>query len=156
MDTNKKLIVLKRIASEFNKANITWALGASMLLYFKGITSEFHDIDIMIANEDAILAKDILLHMGVLQPPNPDAKYKTKMFLEFVIDDVDVDIMAGFAIVNHDMLFDCSLQKEEIVEIFDLQGEQIPLQSVELWCKYYELMGRDSKVLAIKSFLHSK
>ena len=28
-----------------NEAHVEWALGASMLLYFKGITSAFHDID---------------------------------------------------------------------------------------------------------------
>ena len=147
---DKKLSVLKRIACEFNKANITWALGASMLLYFKGITSEFHDIDIMVTNEDVALAKEILMQMGTLQPSNPSSKYKTKFFLEFVIDEVDVDVMAGFIIVNQGKDFDCSLKKEQIVEFQDLQGEKIPLQSVELWCKYYELMGRDAKVKMIK------
>lgn len=153
MDINKKLSVLAKIAHEFNQSNITWALGASMLLYFKGITSEFHDIDIMVLNEDAGSAKEILSRMGTLQPPNPHAKYKTKMFLEFVIEGVDVDMMAGFAIVNHDTVIDCSLQKEEIVEFIDLQGEKIPLQPLELWCKYYDLMGRDSKVQLIQSAL---
>ena len=58
--------------------------------------------------------------------------------------------MAGFIIVNQGKDFDCSLKKEQIVEFQDLQGEKIPLQSVELWCKYYELMGRDAKVKMIK------
>ena len=44
---NKKIELLKKIALRFNDANITWALGASMLLYFKKITIEFHDIDLM-------------------------------------------------------------------------------------------------------------
>ena len=39
---NKKIELLKKIALRFNDANITWALGASMLLYFKKITIEFH------------------------------------------------------------------------------------------------------------------
>lgn len=33
-ETKKKIKVLERIAKRFNEAGITWALGASMLLYF--------------------------------------------------------------------------------------------------------------------------
>lgn len=152
MDNNDKLAVLVKIAKEFNTVNITWSLGASMLLFFKGITSEFHDIDIMITNEEADLAKEILLSLGgEIQPPNPNGKYKTKTFLEFIINGVDVDIMAGFAIVNKDILYDCSLQSNQIVEYLILNGEKIPLQSVQLWCTYYQLMERKSKVQLIKN-----
>lgn len=152
MDNNDKLAVLVKIAKEFNTVNITWSLGASMLLFFKGITTEFHDIDIMITNEDVDLAKEILLSLGgEIQPPNLNGKYKTKTFLEFIINGVDVDIMAGFAIVNRDILYDCSLQSNQIVEYLILNGEKIPLQSVQLWCRYYELMERESKVQLIKN-----
>ena len=43
-EIQKKIELLQKIAHRFNEANIEWALGASMLLYFKGILSEFHDI----------------------------------------------------------------------------------------------------------------
>ena len=100
MKTERKLALLKRIAHRFNQAGITWALGASMMLYFKGIARDFHDLDLMIVNEDASIAQRILSEMGVLQPPMPNPKYKSKMFLEFVIDGIDVDLIAGFAIVS--------------------------------------------------------
>ena len=45
----EKLELLEKIAYYFNKENVEWALGASMLLYFKGITTEFHDIDLMVS-----------------------------------------------------------------------------------------------------------
>ena len=48
MDADTKITVLKRVAARFNAAGITWALGASMLLYFKRIAPEFHDIDLMV------------------------------------------------------------------------------------------------------------
>lgn len=153
MMTNKKINVLKRIAIELNKKNITWALGASMLLYFKGIISEFKDIDIMVIDDDIDQVKKILLELGELQSPNLSSKYKTRVFLEFIIDNVDVDVMAGFSIVNGDNLIDCSLKPEEIIEYYDLDGVKIPLQSIEIWCRYYELMGRESRVEAIKKVL---
>ena len=136
----------KRIAARFNAAGITWALGASMLLYFKRIAPEFHDIDLMVADDDAERARQLLCEMGTLLPPSPNDKYRTKCFMEFVIDGVDVDVMAGF--------FHCFGRhsarllppKEQIVETFMLDGEVIPLQSVELWRRYYALMGRSAKV----------
>ena len=34
-DLQKKMDVLQKIAAEFNKDNLLWAIGASLLLYFK-------------------------------------------------------------------------------------------------------------------------
>lgn len=149
----KKIAVLKEIARRFNEAGVVWALGASMLLYFKGIVPDFDDIDLMVSNEDANAARGILLEMGELQPPNPNAKYKTSVFLEFVIDGVDVDAMAGFAIVSGDATVDCALKREQIAEIIDLDGVQVPAQSVSLWRTYYKLMGRTDKVEMIRNAL---
>ena len=150
---NKKIELLKKIALRFNDANITWALGASMLLYFKKITIEFHDIDLMIANEDVESVQKILSKMGEIQPPNPNSKYKTKSFMEFIIDSIDVDVMAGFSIVSDGKVHDCSLHKEQIVEWMTLENTKIPLQSPILWCEYYRLMGRKEKVDVIESAL---
>ena len=153
MESETKIAVLKRIARRFNEAGLVWALGASMLLYFKQITSEFHDIDLMVADEDAARARQLLCEMGTLQPPNPSSQYKTKCFMEFIIDGVDVDVMAGFAIVANGQTHNCALQKEQIVETLTLDGEIIPLQSAALWRGYYALMGRSAKVEMIDRYL---
>jgi len=148
-----KLTVLARIAEEFNHKDVTWAIGASLLLYFKGITSEFHDIDIMVAEEDVETVKNILLSLGDIIPPKPNGKYKTKCFLEFHVDGVDVDSMAGFVIVNQDKDYYFPLKKENIKDFTEVHGIKIPLQSVEEWRNYYELMGRDEKVKMIDAYL---
>jgi len=142
-ETEEKIKLLKRIAHQFNKFNITWALGASMMLYLKGIAREFHDIDLMISNDDVEIVRIILSEMGEIKPPNqnPNLMYHT----------IDVDVMAGFSIINDAKLFDCSLQKEQIVEKILLGTELIPLQSPLLWCEYYRLMGRKEKVDMIES-----
>ena len=71
-------------------AHVQWALGASMLLYFKGITSAFHDIDLMVADHDAECVRTILLEMGELRPsdPGPNSMYRTKTFMEFLIESI--------------------------------------------------------------------
>lgn len=152
-ELDERIDLLKEIAHRFNTADITWALGASMLLYFKGITSTFHDIDLMISNENVETVREILSEMGELQPPNPNPKYKTKTFMEFVIKSIDVDVMAGFSILNDGKTYDCSLDKEQIVEWLTLGDTKIPLQSPLLWCEYYRLMGRKEKVDMIERAL---
>lgn len=149
-EIEKKIEVLKQIAHRFNEAHIMWALGASMLLYFKGITEEFQDIDLMVANDDVERVRIILSEMGEIQPPNPNPKYRTKTFMEFIINSIDVDVMAGFSIISDGKIFDCSLQEEQIVEKMPLGTELIPLQSPPLWREYYRLMGRTEKVKMIK------
>lgn len=145
-ETGKKIELLKEIARRLNAADITWALGASMLLYLKGIASEFHDIDLMISTKDMEPVRKILTEMGELQPPHPDPNYRTQTFMEFVIDSIDVDVMAGFAVFRDGTLHDCSLRREQIVEWVTLENVRIPLQSPQLWRGYYELMGRGEKV----------
>ena len=68
-EIQKKIELLQKIAHRFNEANIEWALGASMLLYFKGVTSELHDIDLMITFHDAELVRTIISEMGELHAP---------------------------------------------------------------------------------------
>ena len=53
--------------------------------------------------------------------------YQTKTFLEFRIDSIEVDVMAGFAVVNEGKVFDCSLRENQIVEKVLLGTEVIPL-----------------------------
>lgn len=148
-----KLHTLKRIAQAFNDARITWALGASMLLYLKGLTSTAHDIDLMVHCDDVATAHSLLSALGQLQPQRPSAQFPTSTFLEYRIDDTEVDVMAGFAIVEHGKLHDCALTAEQIVEYLSLDGVAIPLQSLRLWQQYYRWMGRDEKAHMIERHL---
>ena len=84
--TGQKIELLKKIALQFEKAHITWALGGSMMLYFKGIVPVFQDIDLMVADADAQTAQSILCSMGQMQPQNPNPKFRSKAFMEFVIE----------------------------------------------------------------------
>jgi len=147
-----KLKVLSKVAKEVNSNNITWAIGASLLLYFKKITNEFHDIDIMVAESDVKKIKKILLSFGKLQPKNPNIQYKTKDFMEFNIEGIDFDVMAGFVIVNKNIEHYFPLEKKDIKDYIDIHGTTIPLHSIEKWLIYYKLMERTEKVKMIDSY----
>lgn len=149
-EREKKLEVLFRIAHSLNRGKVLWALGGSLLLYLKGKTDTFHDIDLMVGERDAEEAERRLSALGELLPQKSKAGYKTRRFLEYVIDGVEVDMMAGFVIVRDGVDYDCSLLPEQVAEYIQLKGETIPLQSLDDWRRYYELMGRTEKVKLIE------
>lgn len=152
----EKLEVLVKLADLLNRHRITWAVGASLLLYFKGIVTDFQDIDILVDEKDADTVRQLLSGLGRLQPPNPSARYETKVFLEYLVDGVEVDLMAGFAIVAEGRSYPCPLAKERISEFVTIRNTKIPLQSLEEWKGYYALMGRTEKVRRIEAYFEAQ
>lgn len=144
-DIQKKLRVLSDIAHVLNEAHVTWAVGASALLYLKGRAKTFEDIDLMAAEEDAEKIKVLLSQMGKLLPEHPDARYQTRHFMEWIISGIDVDVMAGLVIVKDGQAHECPFGQAQIAEYIQLHGETIPLQFTSDWERYYTLMGRTSK-----------
>lgn len=144
-----KLKVLSSLAILINQKNITWAIGGSVLLYIKGLVDDFNDIDILVIEEDVESLKEILLAHGQLINHSLNSKYQTKHFYEFVIDGVDIDIIAGFTIVDKEKAYYFPLKSDEILEFVELNKVIIPLHSIQIWRIYYELMGRSEKVRII-------
>ena len=154
MTNEIKIATFLKVAKILNENNITWAVGASLLLYFKGITDKFNDIDLMVAEKDIEKTKTIFLSLGKEYPKNPNLQYKSKCFLEFNVDGIDFDIISGFVIVNNNCDHYFPLEKNSIAEYFCLENTSIPLQSVNDWLTYYSLMNRKEKVEMIKNYLN--
>lgn len=147
MDQKQILHVLAEIAHVFNREQIHWALGASMLLYFCGKTDVFHDIDLMVSAQDVKYARRLLLQMDAEERHSAtNTMYRTKHFYEFVLQDVDIDLMAGMIIVHEGKEEDCSLQEEKIERYTEVEHEWIPLYSLTEWRHFYVWMGRRKKV----------
>ena len=94
-EIERKLRVLSSIAGELNARGITWAVGGSLLLYFKGLVGDFNDIDLMVAEADADAAQTVLSSLGEQLPVNPKSRYKSKCFLRFQVEGVDVDVIGA-------------------------------------------------------------
>lgn len=154
MTNEIKIATFLKVAKILNENNITWAVGASLLLYFKEITNKFNDIDLMVAEKDIEKTKTIFLSLGKEYPKNPNLQYKSKCFLEFNVDGIDFDIISGFVIVNNNCDHYFPLEKNSIAEYFCLENTSIPLQSVNDWLTYYTLMNRKEKVEMIKNYLN--
>lgn len=144
---------LKKIAGLFNQNGVCWALGASMLLHYKGLAAQPQDIDLMVAPEDASLADRLLCSLGQKQPPSPHAAYGTRHFYEYKIDGIDIDLMAGFAIFHSTGSYKYRLDKTQF-EYMTLDGVSIPLCPLEDWLVLYALMpNRHAKVEAVRQYL---
>lgn len=149
MDQDAKLAALAKVGRALNAAKVTWAVGASLLLYFHGIADDFHDVDLMTTEADVARVREILLALGTLAPPHPAAQYKTRHFLEFTIDGVEFDVMAGFVITCDGADHDCPFTPAHIDGYREVDGVSIPLQRVSDWRGYYARMGRAGKVALI-------
>ena len=79
INLEEKIDLLKRIAHHFKEERIEWALGGSMMLYFKKIVPSFDDIDLMIFCSDVDRVRNILSEMGELKPENPKANIGRKV-----------------------------------------------------------------------------
>lgn len=141
---DKSLKVLEKIAHIFNENHIVWSLGASCMLYLRGITQIFNDIDIRISNKDIQKATQLLsVYPSYKRVPN--SKYKTKQFYEYKIDNIDIDIMVDFSIMYNNETYIFPLDDTSNNDVFSLNGEKIYLDSIKEWKLYYRLMERTDK-----------
>ena len=153
MTLEDKLSVLARLAAAFRREGISWAVGASMMLYFRGVVADFHDIDLMVAEEGALRARAALERLGTRLPPKPNEGYCSAHFYEFLVDGVEVDLISGFAVVHRGVVYPCPMTADTVDGSVSLSGETVPLQSLESWRRYYELMGREEKLALIDEAL---
>ena len=148
-----KIKTLVFVAKLFNQHSITWVLGASCMLYLRGIVDDFKDIDIIVCLEDMNKVKE-LLNQYTLSEFNRNELYKTKEFVEYRIHNVDIDIMANFTIVNDHKEYAFPLNKDTKRDYIVLNQTTIYLDTVSHWLKYYQLMDRVDKVHLIKDYLN--
>lgn len=150
----KAIEILVKIAHEFNDSEITWALGGSMMLFFQGIVDHFNDIDIMVMEKDINGVIEILNTFGDIQTYQENGMFKTKHYYKYHVDGVDIDVMAGLVIINEGINYDCSLNIESMTSYVLINDDKVPLQSIETWRYYYELMGRIDRVKTIDENYH--
>lgn len=145
---------LIKIADLFNRNEVIWALGASMLLHYKGLIAKPNDIDLVVSLKDAEKADGLLCGEGLRHPPySDDVHYSTKYFHEYLIDGREVDLMAGFAINHPGGAYEYKLDPAAL-ESFFVEDTEIPLCPMEDWFVIYMLMpGRENRVKSVEGYL---
>lgn len=142
---------LSQLAAQLNQLGVVWAAGASSVLYEHGLTDVVHDLDIMVRLEDAATL-DAFLEPYASKPPETDhPKYKTSFFREYVVDGVEIDLIAGFAIAHEEGVYHYLFDHEAIDRVAILDGIGVPVAALEDWYVLYLLMDRkEDKVACIE------
>ncbi|TAN63786.1 hypothetical protein WS9_015415, partial [Paraclostridium sordellii 8483] len=145
---------LSYIGDKLNKANILWGVGASILLNQFGMVDTPNDIDIFIDIKDIYKSDKILKKLGKKREYEETSKYSTKYFYEYVINGIDIDVMAGFAINHDNGVYNYIFDNMSISEYKLINGVSIPFTSLEDWYIIYQLIpNREIKVEMIEKYL---
>lgn len=152
----KLVDILLEIAEIFNKENVTWAVGGSLLLYFHEILEGPKDIDIIIQPEDKKTVFEILRTMGEEQEIKDVSNYKTGVFGKFDVKGIEVDIIGDFYIKVSDGYY-LHPFKSKNRKAIEKNGVKIYLDSIENWLSTYKAMGDPKgRVELIKNYLINK
>lgn len=146
--------ILSYVGKQLNNAGILWGVGASLVLNQYGLISNPNDIDLLVDIKDIEKTDEILKNIGHKKPFEETSFYSTKYFYEYVINGIDVDVMAGFAINFDENSYEYSFDNKSITNVKIINGVKIPLTSLEDWYILYQLMqNRESKVNMIEKYL---
>lgn len=150
------LKTLSLIGKKLNEENILWGVGASILLNQYNLIKEPNDIDIFVHTKDIHKADNILKNMGIKKDREKTDTYLTKYFCEYIINQVDIDVMAGFKIKHKEGVYEYIFDEKSITKYIEINGVEIPFTSLEDWYVIYEIIpNREKKVELIKNYLIS-
>ncbi|MBU1092826.1 MAG: nucleotidyltransferase family protein [Firmicutes bacterium] len=136
------LFTLLSIAQEFNKENITWALGGSSVLKKYDLVDTVNDIDILVMQKDIEKANQILLSLGTSLPVPKNSQYLTTFFYSYKIREIKVDLMCDFKIKRGEQIYSYQFDESSICDTEDIAKEKIYYTTLEDWYVLYLLMGR--------------
>ena len=156
--------VLVKIAKKLNQADITWALGGSVMLELRGLPVKPNDIDLLVSLEDVEKADRVIKNLCQSRQNNShkkDENYATQFFYQYKIDGIDFDLMAGFTLKlkekEENKIFEYRFNETSIVKNMKLNDAKIPLSSIEDWYVLYNLMpGKQNKVQLIEKHFKEK
>ena len=150
----QKLKVLQRVACELNAAGGVWGVGASLLMYFHGMSDHFNDIDLVVSEADVEKVDALLASMGEKCARGPSGVYTTRYFYEYVIEGVELDVMGGFGICNEGVSYRYEFGPAALAGTRMVNDEPVPLIALEDWYLLYQLMPqRQAKVLLLEQHL---
>lgn len=130
----------------FRERDVKWAVGCSMDLFLRGLTDEFHDLDLIVAKEAIPTIKKIMDEIGaVLTATGGNGYCESDVYLHYHIGRVDIDIISGFRVMTFNTQYYYSYQEEEI-DWMEFEGISVPLISLEaMYILYYMMEGWQPK-----------
>lgn len=149
------LAALAKIAGALNARHITWAIGGSTLLSVYGIVDAPNDLDLLVDEADISAAVEALNTLGQQITWEPSEEFCSHFFVEFVVEGIEVDVMAGLTIkLNDGGHYTYPFSQESIAGYTHIYGIAVPLTSLQDWHMLYSMMAhRESRVAQIETYL---
>lgn len=149
----EKLKTFKKVAEALNQSQVNWGVGASLLLWFKGIVEDFHDVDLLVNLDSVSELENILKQFGKEKPLVPNNHFQSDFFKTYIIDELEFDVIGGFRIIEKETHY---FPFTTAYQIYDLDGISIPLDDLANWIDYYALMNRKAKSDLVKDYYFNK
>jgi predicted nucleotidyltransferase len=145
---------LSYIGKKLNEERIVWGVGGSIMLNHYGIIDKPNDIDILVDLNDIEKADKIIKSIGEKKEWEKEDTYSTQHFYEYIVNDIDVDVMSGLTINYDNGIFRYIFDESSISDNKKINGVNIPLTSLEDWYVLYQLIPkREIKVRMIENYL---
>ncbi|MBQ2835380.1 MAG: hypothetical protein IJE68_00895 [Clostridia bacterium] len=138
--------VFFQIEEIFRQRDVKWAVGCSMDLFLRGLTDEFHDLDLIVDKGSIPAIKKIMEELGAeLTATGGNGFCESDVYLHYHIGRVDIDIISGFRIITFNTQYYYSYDENEI-DWMEFEGLRVPLISLEaMYILYFMMEGWQPK-----------
>lgn len=144
---------LYKIAKQFNKTGITWALGGRAVLVEHGIFDQANEIDLLVMQKDLVKVNKVLSSLGVKKQALSSKKYLTKHFYQYEIDEVEVTVICELQIKYEDTTYPYLFDQSSITSSAFVARIKTFYTSLEDWYVLYTLMqDQDEYVAEIEKY----
>jgi len=122
----EKKAFLLYLAEEFNKQGVRWCLTCSSTMFFRGITTDFHDFDILIHWEDISKAIGVVKAKNAVDLTKGDqTHFASTLFNKYQLGNVYFDLFSEWRV--KDPFHFTYVWTERDVEKFDIDGITIKM-----------------------------
>ncbi len=146
----KKIDRLIDVCSRLQEQRISFAWGASVLLYFSSLVTSFGDLDLFVNDQDMPKVLHALRDLGPLDESKKKEPYRTRSFYTLNAEGVSIDVMGGFAVCQGEQIAEVYISADAIEREYLWGDVLIPLMYLEDWLVFYRLMGRLDKVALLE------
>ena len=140
---------LRRLAERLNAAGVVWAAGGEWLMCQHGIGESYHQFDIVVSEEDAARADQILSKLG-MRTPHPDSADAFRCDYHF--DGADIALAAGLSVDGQPLPFSA----EDVAGSAAVLGATVPLMALAPWERIYRARGALRQAEAIAAYMNSQ
>lgn len=154
--STKHFDVLYQLHNKLVRSNIIWAITGSLGLFLQGIDVHVDDIDIQTNEKGAYDIEGLFPEFVTKPVSFSVGERIKSHFGTMIIDEIVVEIMGDIQKLNSDGSWETPIYLENLIDFIEMDGLNIPVLSLSYECKAYFKLGRNNMARTIKDWLNSK